>query len=191
MKLRFAAALVFSTFFTLTVFAQKIDGYVEQENVLTAAAATPQLNLLAYGPVKGKVGWQFWGITSRTWSEGLLGPTYSPTSWLTLAVGAGAETGGMRYSWSGAGKKGRLFYVTLHEWGGTTGYWHKQVVSYDLTPRLAPGFWCERAKGAGPTVSFRVYREFRPYVAVLAQNGGTTALVGATYSFAWKGRKGG
>ena len=111
MKLR----LVVPMFVILAVsaYAQKVQGCAESENAITSSAATPQLNLLAYGPIKGRIGWQFWGIASRTWSEGYVGPTYSPTSWLTLAVGTGAETGGFRLGYSASGQKGKFFYLAV------------------------------------------------------------------------------
>jgi hypothetical protein len=175
-------------FFTTNVFAQKVEGYVESENVITSAAATPQLNTLAYGPVAGKIGWQFWGITSRAWSEGYVGPTYTPKPWVTIAAAVGAETGGARFGWGASGKKGKLFYCSLHEWGNGSGYWYKNFTTYDLNSRVSAGIWNERGKGTGPTVNVRVIKEFRPYVTFMASRNENMVLVGATYSFSL-GRK--
>jgi len=181
MKLRLATLTLFV--FVASAYAQKIQGFAESENVITSTAATPQLNLLASGTLTGKVGWKFWGLTSRTWSEGYIGPTYAPTSWLTLSAGAGAETGGARFGWSASGKKRKLFYAVVQEWGYGCGWWHKNVATYDLTSRVSAGVWNEYGKGTGPTVNVRVIGELRPYVTLLASKTGTMAIVGATYSF--------
>lgn len=162
----------------------KVQGYIENENVINSGTATPQANLLAYGPIHGKIGWQFWGIASRTWSEGYIGPTYTPASWMTLALGVGAETGGARFGLSASGKKGRLFYLSANEWGQGSGRWFKDLVTVDVTSRISAGVWHEIGKGTGPTVNVRLFGEFRPYFTVCGgSKSGTTAVAGATYSF--------
>lgn len=187
MRMRLIALLLAIFVVTLSGRAQKVQGYLESENVITPTAAKPQINLLAYGPIVGKVGWQFWGIASRAWSEAYIGPSYSPTSWLTLAAGAGAETGGARFSGSASGKKGRLFYLSVHEWGQGSGRWQKNVGTVDLGPRVALGVWHETGRGVGPTVSVTPFKGFHPYVTVFGSvsGDGPSALVGATYDFSW------
>jgi hypothetical protein len=187
-KLLFVVTLVVFLAATANLSAQKVQGYMESENVITSSATTPQLNALAYGPISGKVGWEFWGINSRTWSEGYIGPTYTPKPCITLSAGAGAETGGARFGWSASGKKGKYFYASIHEWGKGSGYWYKNYVTKDVTPRITVGVWGERCKGFGPTVNIRVFKEFRPYATVFATKGSARAIVGATYSFSF-GRK--
>jgi len=194
----YAVVVVLSLSTVLGVFAQdsaptstvaagnipKVQGYIESENVVNSGVTTPQVSLLAYGPIHGKIGWEFWGIASRTWSEGYIGPTWTPASWVTLAIGAGAETGGARFGLSASGKKGRLFYLSANEWGRGSGRWFKDFVTVDVTSRLSAGVWYELGKGTGPTVNVRLFGEFRPYFTLCGgSKSGATAMAGATYSF--------
>ncbi|HEY4474467.1 MAG TPA: hypothetical protein VJC06_00900 [Candidatus Paceibacterota bacterium] len=112
---------------------------------------TPQLNVYVHGSLQGKLGWSVWTLTSEGWSEGYVGLTYAPAKWVEVSASLGLETDDnplrMGHSvWLG---KGRWALLSIHEHGGS-GYWFRNLGTYQATKTFAVGVENRRFFGTGP-----------------------------------------
>ena len=141
--------IVFNCFY-LDSQAQ-ISGFLESQNLGRSGKITPAINIYANGSFSNSIGWFGWSSTSRGWSEGYVGPTFSPASWLSLSASLGVETADRptRYScWLWAGDKHLSFFL-IQEDGGS-GYWYRCVAKYIPTKSVSIGLMSERFTGIGP-----------------------------------------
>lgn len=145
----FVAALVAVT--AVSAQAQQTSGYVESFNTVSEAETTPQLNVYVHGPLKGKLGWSLWTLTSEGWSEGYVGLTYAPAKWVEVSSSIGLETDDnpLRTGHSVWLGKGRVSLLSLHEYGGS-GYWYRYLGTFQATKTVAVGVNTQRFIGTGP-----------------------------------------
>ncbi|MEX1064313.1 MAG: hypothetical protein WED06_03280 [Candidatus Paceibacterota bacterium] len=131
--------------------AQRVSGYVESWNTVGKSGITPQINMFVYGPLKGKLGWSAFSLTSQSYSQAYGGLTYAPTKWLEVGGNIGLETAddptrGAATLWLG---KGKWSFLSIHETGGS-GWWHRDIGKYQLTETFAVGLVSQRFRGNGP-----------------------------------------
>lgn len=136
--------------------AQGVTGFVEFWNTVEKSDTTPQVNVYAKGPIKGKVGWTLWTLTTQGWSEANGGLTFAPASWMEVSWSAGIETNEepFRHSstlWMG---KGRFAVLVIYEDGGS-GPWHRVIGTYQATKNVTVGVNSIRFFGTGPYIERR------------------------------------
>lgn len=146
-------ALVIFGFVSAPAQAQHVSGFAELQTTADADTATPQLNVYLRGPLKGKLGWTAWTLTSKEWSEGLVGLAFAPASWIELQGLVGVETdenplraGGNL--WLG---KGRMSLLVLQEYGGS-GYWYRTLGTFEVKKGTLIGINSARFLGTGPYI---------------------------------------
>src|SRR5512143_858481 len=82
----FVMVMVLASVAGATDFAE---GFVQRGN--------DGLRLYLEGKFNPKVGWWGWGLATPSWGEAYAGPLVNPTSWSSVGVAVGRESGGMRY----------------------------------------------------------------------------------------------
>jgi len=137
--------------------AQQVSGFVESWNTLRDGNVTPQMNVYATGPLKGKVGWSIFTLSSEKWSEGYGGLTLAPAKWIALSASLGIEAAdnpirGGTSLWIGSGKWAGL---VIAEKGGS-GYWYRYLGTYQTGKHLTLGVHSTRPLGVGPYAEFRI-----------------------------------
>lgn len=185
MKSQIAAMSLFVLTPFLAVGQDKVSGYVESETLISSTSATPQVNVYLQGPIASskRFGWSAWSLTSKGWSEAYAGPTWTPASWISLSASIGLETDKkpMRLSASSWIGKGKFASLTIHETGGS-GYWYKEVATYQATPKTNVGVYSQRFTGTGPYAD-RKLGKFLVWGTILRYQGHTQALVGLRFNF--------
>jgi hypothetical protein len=155
-SLRFVIVLLFSFALTPSTWAEaQTTGTLRTWNQLDAdeGKVQPQIHILTNTPLKGKVGLQTWTLTSKEWSEALVGLTFAPAKWASIATSLGLETdanplrGGLDL-WIGNEDYSLLF---LQEYGGS-GYWYRVIGTKALSSKLKIGVNGSRFFGWGPYV---------------------------------------
>ena len=145
--------------FVLFMLAKAAFGqsWVEERTYVTAQGATPRIDGLFTAKVKGDLGGFIWFQVQQGYSQAYCGATFSPKSWLQLALGAGLEkakspTRVGSYVWVG---KGRASGLAAFEDGGS-GFWYKVETNYQIGKVFGLGSLSERFKGSGPKVEFSI-----------------------------------
>lgn len=153
MKLKIGSLvmIIFLMATSTAVYAQGVGGFVESYNTADKLGITPQLNVYAHGPLKGKLGWSLWTLTSKTYSEAYAGLTFAPAKWVEISGSLGLETDNypLRVGtcvWLG---KGRWSLLSIHEQGGS-GYWYRYLGKFQATKTVAVGVNSTRFLGTGP-----------------------------------------
>lgn len=139
--------------------AQQVSGFVESWNTVRDGNVTPQVDVYATGPLKGKVGWSIFTLTSEKWSEGYGGLTLAPAKWMTVSASLGIETAdnpirAASSVWVGSGKWAGL--VIAEKGGG--GYWYRYLGTYQAAKHLTVGVHSTRPLGVGPYAELRFGR---------------------------------
>lgn len=126
-------------------------GFVESYNKVDGGKVTPQVNVLVYGPLKGKLGWSVWSLTSESYSEATVSLTYAPAKWIEASGGLGLETADnpIRYAGSLWMGKNKWSFLAIQE-GGGSGYWYRYLGKYEVTKTFAVGINSTRFLGVGP-----------------------------------------
>ncbi len=155
--------------------AQQVSGYIESQNAVDQNGITPQINMYIYGPLKGKLGWSAFSLTSQSYSLAYGGLTYAPKKWLEFSGSIGLETAdnstrGALSVWVG---KGKWSFFSIQETGGS-GWWHRDVGKYQLTKTFAAGFASQSFCGNGPYVE-KKFGRILFWMTVLKDKGGTKA----------------
>lgn len=158
MKLRVSLLVaIFVTMMATITRAQQASGFIESYNTVSEVGVTPQLNIYVHGPLKGKLGWSLWTLTSEPYSEAYPGLTFAPAKWIEVSSGIGLETADnpfrMGHSlWLG---KGRWSLLTIHEHGGS-GYWYRYLGTVQIAKTLTVGVNSTKFLGTGPYVEKKI-----------------------------------
>lgn len=132
--------------------AQQTAGYVESYNTVSGAETTPQFNVYVHGPLKGKLGWSLWTLTSKPYSEAYAGLTFAPAKWIEVSsasLGLESADNPLREGASVWLGKGRLSLLSIQEYGGS-GYWYRYLGTFQVTKTVAVGVNSTRFLGTGP-----------------------------------------
>lgn len=150
-KIALTVAVITMTVLISTGIAQQVGGFVEAESLVERGKLTPQLNVYVHGPLKSKLGWSAWSLTSRPYSEAYAGLTYAPAKWVELSGSLGLETANnpLRVAGSIWMGKGCWTILSIHEYGGS-GFWYKSLGTYQTTKTTAMGLYGQRFVGVGP-----------------------------------------
>ena len=106
----------------------------------------------------GPLGLYTFFYVDRAYAEAVVGPSFSPTAWLTVALGAGveqAEEGSWRVGgllWMG---RARWTSVTLLE-TGASGFWGRTEFAWRPAPWAGIGVLGDLGLGVGPRLELRV-----------------------------------
>ncbi|MDP2598587.1 MAG: hypothetical protein Q8P49_02030 [Candidatus Liptonbacteria bacterium] len=124
---------------------------------MSKSGVTPQLNVYANGPIKDKLGWSLWTLTSKEYSEAYAGLTFSPAKWVTVSGSLGLESAdnpirGGASVWMG---RGRWSLLSIQEYGGS-GYWYRYLGKFQATKTVAVGVNSTRFLGTGPYAEKRI-----------------------------------
>ena len=150
MRLRVSVFLLVGILAASVAQAQQVTGFIESFNVIKTTGTTTQINIWAKGPIKDKVGWSLWSLTSESWSEAYAGLTFAPTSWVAVSASLGLESDAdpLRVGGSVWVGKGRWSLLSIHESGGS-GRWHRNIALYQATKTVAIGVDNIRFFGTG------------------------------------------
>ena len=151
MRMRIFLVVVILASTATTAQAQQVSGFVESWNTVSEESVKPQLNVYARGPLKGGLDWSAWTLTSKGWSEALVGLTYTPVKWIEVSGSLGIETADdpLRQGASVWLGKGRWALLSIHENGGS-GYWYRYLGKFQATETIAVGIESRRFFGTGP-----------------------------------------
>lgn len=157
MRLRISlfAAVVFVAIVASSAQAQQVEGFIESWNTVSEAGTNPQLNVLVEGPLKGRLGWQSWTLTSGSWSEALVGLKFAPVKGVEVSGSLGLETheNSFRQGASVLLERGRVSLLSIHENGGS-GYWYRYLGKYKVTDTFVIGVDSIRFAGTGPYLEY-------------------------------------
>lgn len=156
MKSMLVGAVLVLCFMSMPAQAQ-VSGNIELQNVISADGIVPQINVYIRGPLKGRLGWTIWTLSSKGWSEALPGLTFAPAKWVEVSASLGLETNknplrGAASIWVG---RGRASFVSLQE-GGGSGHWQKNVGVVQLTKVVSVGVLQQTFIGTGPYTELKI-----------------------------------
>lgn len=161
---------------SMPVFSQ-VTGYVESfHSAKGGHSYEPQLNVWLQGPVKGKVGYFAWALSSKAWSEGYAGLNYTVLKGVEIGVGGGLETnksparlGSYLFT-----SRGKFTGLAIYENGGS-GYWDRVTGNYTVFSRegfgVGFGGMHEAFKGYGPRYQLNLGKKFTVWGSLLSQTG--------------------
>ncbi len=154
--IRTLIALITLVFLAAPAVAQTT-GSVQIWNNLDMSTVQPQVQILTSTPITEKVGIQTWTLTSKGWSEALVGLSFSPEKWVSVVPSLGLETDAdpLRAGldiWLGGSGYSLLF---LQEYGGS-GYWYRVVATHQFNQKTRVGVNGSRFFGWGPYVERQV-----------------------------------
>ncbi len=138
--------------------AQTITGSVELLGIVRSEGAnTPQIDVYVAGPIKGKIGWSAFTLTTDGFAEAYAGPTFSPTNWLSVSASLGLENNDqpIRQGYTLWAGKGGSFFFSIQEDGGS-GRWQKNLLSVRTTSWLSLGVLHQSYVGFGPYVQTQI-----------------------------------
>src|SRR3989344_7248635 len=93
MRINLLVAVIYVVVTAATAQAQQApSGFVESWNKVSAEGATPQINVYVRGPLKEKVGWSAFTLTTKTWSQAYAGLTFVPAKWIEVSASLGLES---------------------------------------------------------------------------------------------------
>lgn len=162
-------------------------GYVEYQGKLADGHLQPTLDLSTGKAFSEHFGWSAFFLSCEGWSEGLVGPTVSPTSWLQVGVSAGIESDPKvtrfgSFVWAGSD---RASFVLVHEDGGS-GIWTKSVAKYNVTggasDQLSVGAHYQTSLGLGPHIEMGP-KPVTVWLTWFPKGDGTNAILGVQYGF--------
>jgi len=135
--------MIFKFRIFLTLFVLGLISVTEQ--VIHSGDSTPEINVYAHGPIKGKFGWTVWTRTTQLWGKTPIKLTYAPAEWTEISASVGLETNGnpLRYAGSVWLSKGRFPLLSLIENGGNR-KWYKNVTTFKTTSTTAVGILDQR-----------------------------------------------
>ncbi|MFZ2205383.1 MAG: hypothetical protein WAV23_02235 [Minisyncoccia bacterium] len=117
----------------------------------------PDINIFGTKKISEKFNLTYFALIEEQWSEGLIGFSYAPKSWLELGLSAGVEHNPaiLRFGGSIWIGKGKTSLLILGEQGsGKDNYWYKTVLAYKTSDHLTLGAIAWRFHGVGPIVSY-------------------------------------
>jgi hypothetical protein len=131
-------------------------------------------------------GWTGFVLSSNTWGEAYVGPTYSPANWITVAACIGVEDSAQKSRFA------TWYSLTHGQWSlfhvmedGGTGRWHKLLAMYSNDFGRF-GYWDQAGLGRGPRVEIKMpgsKTRASVYVSVLWNEDVTNQAVGLIKSF--------
>ncbi len=136
--------------------------------------------------LSSNLGWTGFILSSNTWGEAYVGPTYSPASWITVATCIGIEDSAQKsrfaawYSLS----YGHLSLFHVMEDGGS-GRWHKLLAMYSSDFGRF-GYWDQEGLGRGPRLEVNMpgdKTKAKVYGAILWDGDQTNQAIGLIKSF--------
>lgn len=98
-------------------------------------------------------------LVEKTWSEALVGISYSPKDWIEFGASIGIEQNSALYRtaafvWLG---KGKTSFLSLWEKGdGADNYWYNSTLSYKFKEKFSLGIRTWRYHGTGPVATYTV-----------------------------------
>ncbi|MFZ4500534.1 MAG: hypothetical protein ACOYMZ_03540 [Minisyncoccia bacterium] len=106
--------------------------------------------------ISKKVSLTIFTLVEQTWSEALVGISYSPKDWISFGASTGIEQNPALYRfgafvWLG---KGKTSFLSLWEKGdGTDNYWYNSTLSYKTSEKFSLGLRAWRYHGVGPVAT--------------------------------------
>lgn len=178
----FLVLAVLAIMISTPAFAQ-VTGYIETFHAVKGGEYEGQVNIWLQGPVKGRVGYFGWALTSKAWSEGYAGLNYTIAKGVEIGVGAGVET---NKSPARLGSylctiRGKFTGLAIYENGGS-GYWDRVTGNYTVFQRegfkIGVGGMHEAYKGFGPRYEIGLSKRITVWGSFLSQTGNKpTAMV--------------
>ena len=146
------------TILSLSSFSQTQIYLRSGENI----SAQPDINFFGYGKKLNKSGtlkMSYFALVEKSWAEGLIGLSYSPTSWCELGIMGGIETNPNIYRGSASicltGKK-FSFSTCIERGGGNDNWWYKTTALYSASKKLTVGLMSWRFNATGPYAEYSV-----------------------------------
>jgi len=100
-------------------------------------------------------GWTGFVLSSNTWGEAYVGPTYSPAPWVTVAICAGIQDNPQVSRFAAWYSLSHGQWSLFHVMEDGAGRWHKLLASYDFG-RGKVQYWDQAGLGRGPRVEVKV-----------------------------------
>jgi hypothetical protein len=173
-----AVVLVIAVLISTPVYA---GGNVEFQEQVCDGRMTPQMSAYVSQPITGNFGWSAFLLSSTGWSEGYVGPTYSPCKFAQISTSVGIESHPQQTRFAASLWVGRGPYsgVLINEQGGS-GSWTKIVAKKTVmatTPvgQVTVGLHHQSFLGIGPTIELAP-KAFVVWASVLVEDGKTTVV---------------
>jgi hypothetical protein len=162
-------------------------GFVPAQNWVEAQAygQTARVDGLFSGQFNKSFGSFAWMQQQKGYGQAYAGITYSPKTFVQLALGAGLEQDARparvgSYVWLGKGKSSVL---GVFEDGGS-GFFYKVEANYQAVSRFGVGILSDRFRGHGPKAEFLVpHTPVKVWLASLWKDGSVSPLLGIRWSF--------
>jgi hypothetical protein len=184
---RVLVALVLVSVMTVLVMDYACAGNVEFQEKVSAGEVAPQMSAYIEQPIVSTIGWSAFLLSSEGWSEGYVGPTYSPFSWVSVGASVGIESHPKQTRfgssiWMG---HGRFSTLVCHEEGGS-GLWTKVIVkatAYESpSGSIVVGLHHQSFVGTGPTIEMGP-KKVTGWASFLTLDGKSTTVLGLKLNF--------
>lgn len=135
---------------------------LEEQNYRRDGSLSSDVNGTIVRPFLGRFGAYGYFYVDKTYAEGIVGPSWQPASWLTLAVGAGVEQGDQTAD-TGSWRLGGLLWLGNARWAstlfvedGASGWWAREEFAWRPRAWIGLGALGDTAVGYGPRVEVNV-----------------------------------
>jgi len=116
------------------------------------------INYFGTRKVSEKINLTYFALAESTWSEALIGLTYSPKKWLEVGLSTGIEHGTtvprLGASILITSNHDESLFIDLEKGHGNDNYWYKVVIAKKLNDELVASITAWRSHGIGPCVKF-------------------------------------
>lgn len=109
---------------------------------------------MTHGNIENQFGTFAWFFVSEFWAEGYVGLTYAPLSYCQVGLGVGIEQAKYPLRFGGSLWLGNGHWSVLSD--GGSGFWHRVVANYHLSPLIGIGFMSEKFMGVGPRLELNL-----------------------------------
>ncbi|MDP2812107.1 MAG: hypothetical protein Q8O32_00225 [bacterium] len=132
-----------------------------------------------------KFGWTGFVLSSNTWGEAYVGPTFTPASWITVATCVGIQNDPQVTRFASWYSLNYGQFSAFHVMESGSGTWHKILISYKTSFGKVQ-FWNQTALGSGPRVEVKLPGQktmMSAYAGVMFDGKVTNHAVGVIKSF--------
>lgn len=117
------------------------------------------INCYATKKISDKLSLTFFGLVEKSWGEGLIGLSYSPTNSFSIGASMGIEHGSdkPRFGASMWTSTEKLSLLLLTEKGaGKDNYWYRSNLWYKASDKFTYGATVWRYHGLGPNIRYTI-----------------------------------
>lgn len=151
--------LAFVIFSFSTLFAQ-----IEAYGRLVDGKVEPDINIFGTKVISEKVNLTYFALVEETWSECLVGVSYSPNENISVGISTGIEHKSSLYRFGGSiwvGNDKASLLILLEKGDGRDNTWYKTVGQCRISKNITLGISAWRFHGVGPLLKVDVNKDIK------------------------------